>query len=229
MKFKEIKRNVAQVDNTFEQLLTGMKQAFSEGRSKEWTKGAVVELADKAKEQLKQLRNQRHLQLTLDRTDVRDSIKPSDRYNERSYHLQKAQALAQSMTPEQLVKHYRDLTGEAREHKNEYRDIFQARMDEDNLLQWFEAVEANYTPEERQQAYELAAIDTLEQHMETIDNLTGEKLNDIMTGKYSPAYDQPMLDVFEEVEKNIEQQLSTPGQLAARMQEKVAQMAEGAE
>ena len=225
MKFSEIKKNVAQVDGVFEQLLNGMKQAFSEGRSQTWTQDAVAELAGRAKEQLKQLRGERHLQLILDRAEARESVKRSDKYNERQYHLQKAQALAQAMTPEQLVKHYRGLVGEERTHKNEYKDVFQARMDADTLPQWFEAVEATNTPEERQQSYSMAAIDTLEKHMETVDNLVSEKIADILSGKYSPAYDVPMLNVFDEIEKNIEQQLSTPEQRAARMQEKAVQMA----
>jgi len=142
----------------------------SEGRTKDWTNRRIGEEIFRTKKELKSLKTEMDLHLITDRAAAKEMVKPPASYEARTYHLQRAAALAQGQEPGQLAGIYEQIVQEPEtyKYKNEYKSIFASRIPEEEKAAFESVVRKHQTPEETAQERELRALDAMEKHLNLV-------------------------------------------------------------
>ncbi len=197
--FKKISAGSA----TLRDLQERVYQIKNEGRSREWESRQIQNAVSKTKETLKDLSKQRKAELIYQNELAEKIVEPSRSWNERNYHLNRAAALANGRKGDELVKLYRNLMNdpESRQFKGEYEAIFKPNMAEGEL----DMIRQEYlTEDERHQQKFKKAIKAMSDHVQTIEGLENQFVDEIAHGD-QPDFDSLQLHL-DRMKENAEKQ-----------------------
>ena len=156
--YNECMQKVVGALHTFEQ---GLEADKLEGRVGGWYGRQKNERKQVLDSKIKPALEQLNRVVKANYQYVQDLTKPNGSFAERTYHAQRAAGLLQVLSPEQLLVAYEQIaTGsETRTNKNEYRDLFRARLMNHELEGDFERLVHKH-----RNGFELLQADLLEEH-----------------------------------------------------------------
>jgi len=163
------------------QLQVEIESAKLEGRSADWFRRRKRELVNRTKKDIKKQQAERGVHLLREKAAIREMVKKPDDFTQRQYHMNRAAALLQGLSDEQMYKVFDDIMSndrEARQFKHEYESYVRARSSDP--MEFDQVRRKHLTFEERTQEREMAGVEILEKDVEMIKGFEDMALTELL-------------------------------------------------
>ena len=210
MKLTEYNKITQLTNGQIKALQMKIESLKAQGRKDHWTLGEIRKAAEATKQAVRKLQAEREVNYIRDKAATRDSIKRHDDFGKRTYHVQRAAALAQGLSGERLLGLYTQILNdtEARQFKHEYEDVLGTRITDPELQIEFDNIrQANFSPDEKEKAKNEAGLKALGSHLQTLE---GHEKMAIEQLEHEHTTDIDVSDIFKGVMLNIDKQMN-PG------------------
>ncbi len=182
---KNIRMKVAQMNSTLHNLQTQRDEIRFSGRDREWQGRALNEATLKAKNKIKELSGEALSEWLKELAEAKKT-EPKKDYQERSFYQQKFNAMLQQVNSEQIPQLFERVAndGEMAKYKDDFCDLADLKIDDENRNSYEKVKQEKMTPEEREQKKQIDKAFRMKSHLQTIEGLALDSLmDDIIQGR----------------------------------------------
>jgi len=195
---KNIRAKVAQMQAQLEDLENHRHEILYSGRDEAWQKRQLNEAVKQTRQKLRDLQSEA-LEAWLEEYGRARHKEVNNNYVERNFYQQKFAAMLNQVSPEQLPALLEKIAndGEMNKYKNDFLDLADLKIDEENQAGYEQAKQKRMTPDEKAQKKEIDMLANMKNNLTTINNLANDLLiEDVTKGDGEPSMD--LVRVFDE-------------------------------
>lgn len=195
---KNIRAKVAQMQAQLENLKNHRHEILYSGRDEAWQRRQLNEAVKQTKQKLRDIQSEALSEWLKEYAAAKQTTK-LDNYSERSFYQQKFNAMLQQVSPEKVPELFKKIASdpETAAYKQDFIDLADLKVDDDNRSAFETAIMEKMNPEERDHKKQVDMLANMKNNLTTINNLAHDLLiDDVTKGRGEPSMD--LVRVFDE-------------------------------